>query len=56
MGVDRVVDRLGQADVDPAYGVDHVLETGEIDLHEVVDAHPRELLDGLDRAGRPADG
>ena len=48
----RVLDRLGQADLDAVDGVDHVLEAVEVQDHVVVDPHVGELLELLDRAGR----
>lgn len=47
-----VVDGLLGADLYAAQGVDHALETLEVDRGEVVDAQPGALLDGLDGAGR----
>jgi hypothetical protein len=53
--VGRVDDGLGDADLDAADGVDHVLETLEVDHHVVVEADARELLELAHRARGPAD-
>src|SRR5690606_31501319 len=52
----RVVDRLRQADVDTAEGVDHVGETGETDLRVAVDAQAGGDLHGLHQQLRHAEG
>ena len=52
----RVVDGRGQADADPAQVVDDLLEAGEGQLEEVVDADVRGLLNGLPQAAGAAIG
>ncbi|MDQ3150959.1 MAG: hypothetical protein M3R63_04300 [Actinomycetota bacterium] len=50
-----VAGRRGDRHVDAAYGVDHRLETGEVDHSEVVDAQRGEVLDGLNEQAGPAE-
>ena len=52
----RVVDRIGQADVDSAKVVHHRLEAVEVDLDEVVDEDAGRRLQGLPQARRTAVG
>ena len=47
---------LGTQTLTPPSASTMLLEAVEVDHHEVVDPDVRELLDGLDRAGRAADG
>ena len=50
-----VVDIFGQADLNAVKGVHDLLETTEVDEHEVVDVETGHLLDRLDGAARSAD-
>ena len=45
---ERVIDGERQTDADTTQVVDHLLESGEIELDEVVEMQPRGLLDGLE--------
>ena len=48
-------DLLGVVDRDAAERVDELAEAGEVDQHDVVDLHARQVLHGLDRQRRAAE-